>query len=194
MYAQTTILVDLEYRATQTQNAKNVHLFITPTRAINVRISLPYVDPECYDLVYNSRKTSRSIDSTSPSTLKTTTVSDNKESITPSRKELMSTDPDSAPSRQKGFSIDPDSESDLDIKILIPICIGIASLIAVILVCAVYRSRKECSIIRDIISRICTFRTKQKHTSFNENINTHIENTPLKEETTDHCSVNMEPS
>ncbi|XP_062621158.1 uncharacterized protein LOC134282780 [Saccostrea cucullata] len=153
-----------------------------------------YKYPECYNLVYKSRKTNRPIVSTSTSTLKNTAVSDNKESITPSRQELVSTDPDSAPSRQEGLSTDPDSESDLNVKILIPICIGIASVIAVILICAVHRSRKECSIIRDIISRICTFRTKQKQTSLNENTNTHIESTPLNEGTTDHCSVNIEPS
>ncbi|XP_062592471.1 uncharacterized protein LOC134253914 [Saccostrea cucullata] len=128
------------------------------------------------------------------STLKTTAISDNKESITPSKQEMVSTNPDSAPSRQKGLSTDPDSESDLNIKILIPICIGLACLIAFMLVCAVYHSRKECFLIRDIIARICTFRKRQKQTSFNENINTHIENTPLREETPDHCSVNMEPS
>ncbi|XP_062607101.1 uncharacterized protein LOC134268877 [Saccostrea cucullata] len=153
-----------------------------------------YKYSECFDLVYKSRKTNIPMVLSSPSTLMTTAISDNKESITPSRQEVVSTDLDSAPSRQKGLSTDPYSESDLNIKILIPMCIGIASLIAVILACAVYRSRKECSIIRDIISRICTLGTKQKHTSFNENINTHIENTLLNDGTTDHSSVNMEPS
>ncbi|XP_061192233.1 uncharacterized protein LOC133200459 isoform X2 [Saccostrea echinata] len=138
-----------------------------------------YKYPECYDLVYNARKRSRPIVLTSPSTLKTTAILDNKGFITPSRQERLSTD--------------PDSESDLNTKIIIPICIGIASLIAFILICVVCRSTKKYSFINDIISRICMFRTRQKQTNLNENINSDIENTPLKEGTTDHCSVKMEP-
>ncbi|XP_061192232.1 uncharacterized protein LOC133200459 isoform X1 [Saccostrea echinata] len=139
-----------------------------------------YKYTECYDLVNKTGETSKPIVITTPSTLKITAITDSKEFITPSG--------------QEGASTDPDSDSDLNTKIIIPICVGIASLIVVILICVVYRSRKECSFIEDMMSRICRFRTRQKQINLVENINTNIENTPLKDETTDHCFIKMEPS
>ncbi|XP_061192234.1 uncharacterized protein LOC133200461 [Saccostrea echinata] len=144
----------------------------------NSNESLKY--SECYDLVSNARKTSRPVVTTTPSTLETTITTD---SITPL-----------ALSNQKQVSTEQEPKSDLDIEIIIPICIGIAAIIIFILICLVQRSRKKCFFIEDILSKSCRFWKREKRSNPHDNTNKDTENTPLKEETTEHCLVKIELS
>ncbi|XP_061192407.1 uncharacterized protein LOC133200642 [Saccostrea echinata] len=135
---------------------------------------------ECYDLVYTARNRSRYLAITTPSTVETTIKT---ESIKPT-----------ASLNQKLKSNHQERSWELDTKLIIPISFGIVAVIVFILICLAHCSTKEHFFIRDFMLQRCSFRAKQKRSNPKESTNKDIENTPLKEEPTEHCLIYVEAS
>ncbi|XP_062592469.1 uncharacterized protein LOC134253910 [Saccostrea cucullata] len=129
---------------------------------------MSYNYSECYDLVYKARNRSRRLDITMPSAVESTMKA---ESIKPM----------TSPKKKRQSNVQ-EANMDMDTKIVIPISFGIVAVTVLILICLVHCLSKE-HFLKGFISNSCRFQARQKRSITNENTNTDIESTPLKEVT-----------